>query len=126
MKVAKISKLSLLDLEDKDKVKNYLLSVDTDLRNLVNLSQNRIRFGTGSDGADGENVSGSFKVFTSNAVADTEETIAHGLGAVPIGFIVINRDKASSLYDSGTAWTSTNAYVKSDTASTTYTVFFIK
>jgi hypothetical protein len=113
-------------VEDFQKLNDYLNLLDDDINALFNLSHSRIRFGAGTDGSRGENISGTFQVFTSNAVADTEDTIAHGIGAVPIGFIVVNRDKAGTLYDGGTAWTSTNMYLKSSVAETTYTIFVLK
>lgn len=60
--------------------------------------------------------------FTSDAVADSEDTVSHDLGKVPTGFHIINRDKAGILYDSGTSWTSSNIYLKSNLASTTYKI----
>lgn len=69
-----------------------------------------------------DNIDDAEVEFTSNAVADTEDTVAHGLGKVPSGFIVVNKDKAGVLYDGGTTWTSTNIYLKSNVASTTYKI----
>lgn len=48
--------------------------------------------------------------------ADTEFTASHDLKGVPIGFIVINIDKAGVVYDSGTDWTSTAIYLKCNVA----------
>jgi hypothetical protein len=69
------------------------------------------------DNADARIVS-----FTSNGVANTEETVAHTLGKVPTGFLVCNLDKAASIYSGPTAWTKTNIYLKSNTASTTASI----
>jgi len=54
--------------------------------------------------------------YTSNGSADTEDTVAHGLGKVPTGYIVYSRDKAAIVYDSGTAFTATNIYLKCNVA----------
>lgn len=75
------------------------------------------------DGATADNIKGAWLTFTSNATPNTEETLAHGLGAVPIGYLVFSRNKAAVLYNGTTAWTTTNLYVKSDTASTTFLIF---
>lgn len=61
--------------------------------------------------------------FTSNATPDAEDTISHGLGKVPNGYIVIGRNKAGVLYNGTTAWTMTNIYLKSNVASTTYKIY---
>jgi hypothetical protein len=55
--------------------------------------------------------------YASNATPDAEDTLAHGLGKVPTGYIVIGKDKAGTVYDGTTAWTATNIYLKCDTAS---------
>lgn len=101
-------------------------AVDTDLKNIFIALQGRMRFGTGISGERGENIDGRFQTITTNATPNTQDTLAHGLGSVPIGYIVVNQDKAGSLYDSGTAWTSTNMYFKCDVASVTFTIFVLK
>ena len=126
MKTAKRSNFIGLDVQNQEQLENYIRDVDFDIKNLFTLSQNRVRFGDGTDGEIGENISGQFQVYTTNGVADTEDTIAHDLGVVPIGFIVINRDKGGVVYDSGTAWTSTNVYLKCSTATTAVTLFLLK
>lgn len=77
------------------------------------------------NGTDVENVRGAWVTYTSNAVANTEDTVPHGLAVVPIGFIVIRRDKAGVVYDGGTSWTNSNLYLKCSTASTVITMFVL-
>ena len=48
--------------------------------------------------------------------ANAENTVAHTLKRVPTGFIVTYIDKAGVVYDSGTAWTNSNIYLKCDVA----------
>lgn len=72
-----------------------------------------------------DNFNAAIVTFTSGAVADAEETVAHSLGRVPIGFLVLHREKAAILYQgpsTGTAWTATAIYVKSNVASTAYKI----
>lgn len=106
-------------------VESNVRRLQQDLTQLVQVFQGRIRFGTGTDGDRGENISGSFQVVTT-AGADTEVTVAHGLGVAPIGFLVLRQDKAGSFYDSGTAYDDTNIYIKCSTATVTATLFVIK
>ena len=128
----KLTKLSNFTGLDKDKgfrqgiVENYVFDVDKDLRNFFLFSNGRVRFGTGTDGARGENISGEFQVFTTSGTPDAENTVAHTIGSVPIGYIVLKQDKAGSLYLGGSAWTSTNVYLKSDVASVAFTIFLLK
>jgi len=121
----RINKLSPSYRSDKDDPRYK--QVNTDLENLFVFTQSRIRFGDGTTGTSGENIAGQWVTYTSNAVVDTEDTIAHTMGSVPIGFIVVNIDKGGIVYDSGTAWTSTNIYLKTALAtSATVTLFLLK
>ena len=63
-----------------------------------------------------DNFDAQLKTYTTNAVADTEDTIAHTLKRVPTGAILYRTDKAVSLYDGGTAWTATDIYLKANVA----------
>lgn len=101
-------------------------NVDTDLNSLFLAMQGRIRFGDGGDGDRGENIHGQFQVYTSNGSANTEDTIAHTLGSVPIGYIVLKQDKASNVYLGSTAWTSSNIYLKQTGTSVSTTIFLLK
>ncbi len=50
-------------------------------------------------------------VFSSGA--DVEFPIEHGLGVIPLGYLVIGQDKAASIYKSTTAWNEAYIYLKS-------------
>lgn len=105
-----------------------LHTLDNDVTKLYQAIQGRLRFGRGTDGDRGENIQGVFQQFTSNGTPDTEDTIAHGAGATPVGLIILWQDKAGSLYQgpsTGTAWDATNVYLKCSVASVTFKVFFI-
>jgi len=104
-------------------------NVDADLTSLFLAMQGRLRFGDGGDGDRGENIHGEFQQFTTSATPDAENTVSHTLGSVPVGCLVLGQDKAGSLYqlsDTGTAWTSSNLYLKCDVASVTFLVFLLK
>jgi len=83
----------------------------------------RVAFCNGdiSNQEKGENIDGQFLVFTSEG-ADAQTTIAHSLGRVPSGYIVVSQNKAASLY-TDTTWTTSNIYLKSSTATTNFTIF---
>jgi len=89
----------------------------------------RVSFGTGVDGVSGMNVEGEWQSYVSNATPDTEDTIAHTVGSVPLGYLVVTQDKAGSIYGTaslGTAWTSSAIYVKCSVASVTFLLFLVK
>lgn len=130
MKIAKLNVYSPSKLKDEsESLKVQVSTLDKDLTNVFLAMQGRIRFGAVGDGDRGENISGEWQVFTSSATPDAENTIAHTIGAVPQGYIIVGQDKAGSLYQlaaTGTAWTSTNLYLKCDIASVTFNIFLLK
>lgn len=126
MKLGKQSAFINTNFSEQKKVKDHLYNIDRDLANIFLALQGRVRFGDGSDASDGENVHGEFQVISDSGSADTEITLAHGLGSTPVGFLVINIDKGGVVYDSGTAWTSSNMYLKCSAANAAITLFLLK
>ncbi len=63
------------------------------------------------------NLSAVYCVFTSNGTANTQDTVPHTLGRIPLGYIVVEQDKAGTVYDGGTTFTDTNLYLKTTVAS---------
>ena len=66
------------------------------------------------------------------AAADTELAVTHeltsteGSRVIPRGFLVVRRNGVAAVYESGTAWTATTAYLKCNTADATcYILFFV-
>lgn len=68
------------------------------------------------------NIDGNL-VITISGVADTEFIVTHNLNRIPIGFDVKRTDKACSVYDSGTAWTKTQIFLKCSIATVKMTLF---
>lgn len=62
----------------------------------------------------------------SDATIDTEFEVPHGIGRMPIGFIVLTQDKAGSFYNSGvTAWDEDSIYLKCSVASVAFTLLVV-
>jgi len=122
----KFVKRSSLTNFGKSNPEDYVKVLDDDVLSLSLFTQGRVRFGGGGDGKRGENISGEFQVITTNASADTEDAFAHTLGSVPIGYIVLSRDKGGVIYDGSTSWTSTNIYLRSNVTSVATTIFLLK
>lgn len=117
------------NLEITIEPKQYQRDLDDDVKQLAFLTQGRVRLGTGTDGDRGENIAGEFQVFTSDGSANTEFSVTHTLGAIPIGRIIIYQDIAGHLYQgptTGTNWTSTAVSFKSDVASVTFGIFLLQ
>lgn len=104
--------------------------VDTDLKNICLALQGRIRFGSNASNNNmGENIMGQFITYTTNGTVNTQDTIPHTLGSVPVGYLVISKSIAGDIYqqaNTGTAWTAKNIYLKCTTASNTVTLFLLQ
>ena len=120
--------VNTLQLNQDGDIKSQIPALQKNLDNIFRALQGRIRFGRGTDGDRGENIQGEFQQFTTST-ANTEVTLAHTIGAVPVGYIVLWQDKAGSLYQgpsTGTAWTSSNVYLKCSIADVTFKIFLIQ
>ena len=122
MKLIKSSQLS----ERSGNIIDQLRDLDNDVKKLFDMAQGRVRFGTGTDGARGENISGEFQVVSDTGNANTEFSVIHTLGAVPVGYLVLKNSKAGAIYDGTTAWTSTTIYLRHEAANAAVTVFLLK
>lgn len=91
-----------------------LLSYTNELAEIIN---NGLKFA--------DNFNCETKTVTDTGLANTEFAVAHTLKRVPTGFIVIKNDKAGVVYNSGTAWTTTNIYLKCSVANCNITVIII-
>jgi hypothetical protein len=58
----------------------------------------------------------AFAEVTSHGTPDTEYSVTHGLGVIPVGFLVISQDKAGVSYKSTTAWDTEKIYLKTSVA----------
>jgi hypothetical protein len=108
--------------EKKDDVKE----IDKDLITIFNCLQGRVRFGAGNDGSGGENIQGEWQVIADTGAINTEFSVTHGLGSVPVGYLVVKTNKGGVIYDSGTTWTSTTIYLKCSAANATVTLFLLQ
>jgi hypothetical protein len=104
----------------------WVNAVDKDLTNIFMAMQGRLRFGANNTATNmGENISGQFVTYTSNGTINTQDTVRHNLGSVPVGYIVINKNKAGDFYTSAAA-TSTSLFLKCSVASVTATLFLLQ
>jgi len=78
--------------------------------------------GTAADGTRAGVINGIYQTLTTSGTPDAENTIAHGLGRVPVGYILVKADKAVCVYDGSSAWTATNIYLKANVASAAITL----
>lgn len=64
---------------------------------------------------------GKLVTYTTNATINTQDTVAHGLGYTPQGYIVVNNGNGGVVY-TGVAADATNLYLKCTTASDAVTL----
>lgn len=88
--------------------RDQLNTINEMVRNLDTILNRGIRFQ--------DNFDARLVTFTSSATPDTENTVAHTLGKVPVGFLVYSLDKAGVVYNGTTAFTKTNIYLKVNVA----------
>jgi len=75
------------------------------------------------NGVEPVNIDAVWKTATTPGVVDTEFAVTHNLGRVPVGFDVKRMDKACIVYDSGTAWTDTQIFLKCNVITVAITLF---
>jgi hypothetical protein len=78
-------------------------------------------FGSVADGR--QNIDGVTLQQADTGAANVAFSLTHNLGRVPVGFLVVYTDKATSIYDGGVAWTVTTISLKSSTANVLLRVF---
>lgn len=81
-----------------------------------------ISFGDGTNSGAEQNIDGVYVDGVTNVTPDTETLYSHILNRVPIGFLVMMRDKAGTIYKGSTAWTNTQISLKSDVASIAFKI----
>jgi hypothetical protein len=95
--------------------------IDQDLYKSLNFLDQNL-----SDILDGglnfsDNFDSVFVTYTSNAIANTEDSVSHLLGKVPTGYIVVKKDKAADVYNTS-ALTSTVLRLKCSVSSAALTL----
>ena len=102
-------------------------SQDLQIQKIIEAFQGRLTFldtsNQAGDGRHSENMDGVFEVVSDTGSADTEFSVTHGLGRIPVGFIIMKSSKGGFTYDSGTTWTSTTIYLKNTSANNAITIW---
>lgn len=110
---------------DQLDIKTNALKIEQDINRIIECLKGRVRFGTGTDGDRGENIAGEFQVIADTGSANTQFSVTHTLGAVPVGYIILKNSKSGVIYDGTDAWTSTTIYLKCSAANAAITIFLI-
>ena len=79
--------------------------------------------GTVASGTRSYNFDAVWVAYVSNGTANTEDTVSHNLGRIPIGIWVGIPDKSAVIYaDNQTAWTTTTVRLKASAATVTVNI----
>jgi hypothetical protein len=77
------------------------------------------------DGIDYDNLMGKWISYTTNSTKDTEDTLTHNLGAIPIGFILLKPPTSGAINRGATTWTTSRLYLQCSAAAQTAEIFVI-
>ena len=106
---------NLQDERERMVLVNFLQRAAQVANNITLLDQD----GASTDGNKAGNLDAVWVVYVSNSSADTEDTVAHNLGRIPLGMLIGIPDKDSVIYNGTTTWTSTNLFLRASAATTT-------
>lgn len=108
------------------KIPYLIQGVSTSLRQawqqLATVVNKNISFG---DGIDADNISGSWVATTTPVAPNTDFTIDHNLGRVPVGYWPMSKDKAVDIYTGSISATTTQITLRATVASATVNLFII-
>ena len=113
---------------DKDgKLTNAsILSVNAFLEDMAKRVSGHLSIGDGTIYSRSGNLDGQWVELTTPTTPDTEITVYHSLGRVPIGYLVLAQNKAGSLYTSQYAsWSTSATAFKCNVATVLFTIILI-
>ena len=86
----------------------------------------RVRAGQEAEsGTGGNNVEGSWYVGPTPVTPDTDFTIPHKLGRIPVGYLLLSIDQAGIIYKGVKAWTNSSITLRCSTSNTNVTVLVV-
>jgi len=100
------------------------------LEDLYKLICGNITFGAGpgnsiNNNTGGQNIAGAWVSVATPGVVNTEFAVTHNLGRVPTGYLVVHKSAACEVYDSSTAWSATQIFLKATVINVNLTIFIL-
>lgn len=96
-------------------------SIQSAWTRLMRLITSKIGFG---DGTNSDNIDGVWVTVTTPIMNYTDFTVAHNLGRVPIGYLVVKKSTACDVFEGTLAATKTAYTLKASGVSVTLSIFF--
>ncbi len=87
---------------------------------LARIVNGQIAFG---NGISRDNIDGNWVATATPVVPNTDFTLTHNLGRIPVGYIIATKDMAVDIYTGGVSWTATQITLKASVGSATVNLF---
>lgn len=87
---------------------------------LATIVNGQISFG---DGVNRDNIDGNWVSTVTPVAPNTDFTLTHNLGRIPVGFLLMSSDRAVSIYNGTVPWTVTTITLKASVASAAVSLF---
>jgi hypothetical protein len=107
---------------DVKSLKNFVSMIRSVYRNLVTVINGNIGFG---DGTNPDNISGNWVNVIAPVAPNTDFTVTHNLNRFPVGYWVMQKDRACDVYTGGVASTKTQLTLRATVASAVLRLFII-
>lgn len=117
-----VGDITALKLEEGGLSDQQAVTLVSTVRDLIAKVNGMVSFGSALTGHRG-NLDVAHTDVITPSVANTEFPVVHTLGRVPVGAVLVRRDKVVNIYDSSVgSWTETMIFLKADAASATIKV----
>lgn len=93
------------------------------LQRTYKILRRNVSYGSLTVGDQNQNMDGYPATVLTPGVANTEFAVSHGLNRIPVGFHVMNKDGATDVYKSTTAWTTKQIFLKATGTNIHLTLF---
>jgi hypothetical protein len=107
---------------DPEWIRTLIQQLDKRIVEMQKTFAGNLGFGNGTDI---DNIIGKWMEYSTNAVANTEDTLAHNLGVIPVGFLLLVPPATGFIMPGPTPWTTSNLYLKCNAASQTAKIFVV-
>lgn len=115
-----VGQLPPINLKEGKFTEKLALALGDKLQEIIDRLNNGLSLGSGSTAHQAGNLNAQYIDVLFPDVINTEIAIPHGLGRVPIGYQVVQRDRWAGVYNSSLgSWSDTTIYLKANTASGT-------
>ena len=107
---------------DKAWLRDFALTLRRQHEEIARALNGRIGFG---DGTDSENIEGTWVSVTTPGTPNTDFTVTHGLGRLPVGYLVMSKAAAVDVFDGSVAATISQITLKATVGSVAIKLFIV-